>query len=363
MKTGQAYLPLHGGKAPPWLFNRMVKIARPLSEILLLEYGQDEFLKRISNPYFFQSLACVLGFDWHSSGTTTTLTGALKLALRNSNLGIEVAGGKGLASRRAPEEIEKIGNMFNVNDDKIKNLIKSSRLAAKVDNNLIQDTYNLYHHAFFLSEKGKYAIVQQGMSEENRMARRYHWLSDQVSSMIEYDKPIASQSFHDKVLNLTSTESSQSRKISIDLIKENPTHLKKYEKKQQAQATLSNFQELKMPRRHEIIQVDLGNFKALESAYELQPQSYEELMLVKGMGAKTIRALALISNLVYGSQLDWKDPAKYSYAHGGKDGFPFPVDKEIYDKDIDILRQAVSDARLNNKDKLNCLRRMGNLVS
>ncbi|MFZ5954951.1 MAG: DUF763 domain-containing protein [Nanoarchaeota archaeon] len=362
MKTGQVDLPLHPGKAPRWLFSRMVKLSKPISEILIMEYGRDEFLKRISNPYFFQSLGCVLGFDWHSSGLTTTLTGALKQAFNEQELGIKIAGGKGKTSRKTPDEIQNIGDKFGISDEKIRNLIKYSKLSAKVDNNLIQDSYNLYHHTFFLSEKSTWAIVQQGMNG-NKYARRYHWLSNQIKNFVEEPhSAIISDKHEQSVMDLTSNESKETRKTTLDIIKENPIHLKKYENKKirlnHEQKQLFEFEKFTMPRRHEIFQVDLGNFKALETAYENQPKDYEELIMTKGMGGKTIRALSLISSIIYGTQLSWKDPAKFSYAHGGKDGIPYPVNRNLYDKDIEILNQALKDAKLGQKEKLSALKRL-----
>ena len=366
MKTGQVDLPLHYGKAPRWLFNRMVRLARPVSEIIILEYGQEEFLKRISEPYFFQSLGCVLGFDWHSSGLTTTLTGALKLALGN-DLGISVAGGKGKASGKTKEEILRFGDKFNLPDEKIKELVYSSKISAKVDNNMIQDSYQLYHHAFFMNEKGKWAVIQQGMSDEGGYARRYHWLSNGIKSYVEEPhSAIVTERKKNKVLNLVNKESKETRKVSLDLIKESPHHFKKFEKGKfeikRGQKQLFEFDSFSLPKRHEILKIDLGNFKALEQAYETQPRNYEELLMIKGMGGKTIRALALISNLIYGSKLSWRDPAKYSYAHGGKDSIPYPVNKKLYDEDIEILNQAVRDAKLNYKDRLDAIRRLKSLI-
>ncbi len=362
-KTGRVDLPLHSGRAPRWLFGRMVKLARPISEIIIDEYGQDNFLKKLSDPYFFQSLSCVLGFDWHSSGVTTTATGALKMALKNTDMGIKVAGGKGKNSRKAPQEIIKLGDDFNLKERKINELVRNSKMSAKVDNSLIQDTYNLYHHSFFINEKGKWAVIQQGL--DNDYARRYHWLSDDIRDMVENEKPIASMKKGNNVLNLTSKDSRETRKTSLDLIKDNPYNLKKYSRKESGkfQKELTDFginhiNEFKLPRRHHIEKIDLGNFKALEKAYEVQPRDYEELVSIRGVGPKTIRALSLISNLIHGSKADWKDPAKYSYAHGGKDGYPEPVDTKNYDRNIEILNQAIREAKIGKKDKIKTLERM-----
>jgi hypothetical protein len=364
-KTGTADLPLHYGKAPRWLFNRMVKLAKPISEIIIFEYGQEGFLTRISDPYFFQALGCVLGFDWHSSGLTTTVTGALKSALTQET-GILIAGGKGKTSKETPKQIKEISEKFNLSGEKTRKALYASKIAAKVDNNLIQDSYSLYHHCFFLTEKGKWSIVQQGLQDRETgrgFARRYHWLSDNVENfVIEPETAIVSVKKQEKVLNLVSKNSEETQKISLDLVRDNPVHLRRFDKKLQNQKVLGEFnneiKKIKLPERHEILKIDLGNFRVLESAYKLQPENYEKLVSINGMGAKTLRALALISSLIYGSNLSWKDPAKYSYAHGGKDGIPYPVDRELYDRDIEILNQAVKNARLNYKDKLNSLRRL-----
>lgn len=376
MKTGIANLPLHYGKAPRWLFDRMVRLSGSISKIIILEYGQDEFLRRISNPFFFQALGCVIGFDFHSSGLTTTTCGALKEGLKEKNIGIMVAGGKGKASRKTPDEIKSLGEGFNLSDEKIKNLVYSSRMSAKVDNNLVQDGFSLYHHSFFLSEKGKWAVVQQGM--ENKQieesgrgyARRYHWLSDDVRMKRSYIKEPQSAICCDKkgkdVLNLTARENKEVRKISLDLVRENPIKLKKCMKPKKIvteQKTLFEYAEYNAPSRHYIKKIDLGNFNALLSAYEMQPRDYEELVAMKGMGAKTLRALALISSLVYGAEISWRDPAKYSFCVGGKDGVPFPVDKKLYDSSIEILNSALRDARLERKTRLNALKRLKGFVA
>ncbi len=370
-KTGHADLPLHHGKAPRWLFNRMVKLALPLSEIIVLGYGKEGFLKRIADPYFFQAFGCVLGFDWHSSGLTTTVTAAIKEALKKTDVGIKVAGGKGKASRNTKKDIKEISELYNINGRKVSKALYSSRLTAKVDNHLIQDSYQLYHHAFFLTEDGKWGVVQQGMQSNQRdsgFARRYHWLSDNIKSFVDSpDTNIVTEKKEKKVLDLVAEKSKETRKISLDLVRDNPAYLKKFDKKLKNQKILTEFSDeykkLDMPKRHDIINADIGNFKILEKAYQLQPENYEKLVGIYGMGAKTLRALALISNLIYSSSLSWKDPAKFSYAHGGKDGIPYPVNKELYDKDIEILNQAIKDAKLNYKDRLDAIRRLKNYVN
>lgn len=362
MRTGTVCLPLHSGKAPPWLFKRMVKLAGGITEAIIYEYGQDEFLKRLSDPYWFQALSCVLGFDWHSSGTTTTTCGALKMALSPEEHGIAVAGGKGAVSRKAPDEIEKSAEIFSLSSEKMERLKYSSRMSAKVDNSCIQDSYQLYHHCFFLTEKGGWAVVQQGMSAE--YARRYHWLSDSVRSFIE-PHGVCCDRKEAEVLDMTANESESCRSTSLDLVKDNPVHLVKYFKPSK-QRVLFDFEDgFGLPPRHHLTDIDLGKrgMEVLKKAYELQPSDYEELVSLAGMGPKKLRALALISDLVYGSAPSWRDPVKYSFTHGGKDGFPYPVDREVYDNSINVLRESLDSAKLERKEKYKAIKRLQEFVA
>ncbi|NIM47133.1 MAG: DUF763 domain-containing protein [Candidatus Aenigmarchaeota archaeon] len=340
MKTGVADLPLHYGSCPRWLFKRMKKLGKAVTEIIVYEFGKDEFLKRISDPFFFQSFSCVLGFDWHSSGVTTTVTGALKEGLKSGELGIVVLGGKGKASRKTPQEIEKLEKIFSLSTSKIEKLKIASRLSAKVDNSALQDGFQLYHHSFFVSEEGKWSVIQQGMNPEIHYARRYHWLSEKVKSFVVEPHLAICCDTKGKALNMVAKESEDCRKTSVDLIKDNPKKLKKY---------------LLLDKKHEI---DLKNFRGLTNAYEFQPKNYEQLILVKGMGPKSIRALALLSKLIYGKEPSWKDPVKFSFAHGGKDGHPYPVNRKTYDKSIEILKTAVENAKIGNKEKMFAIKRL-----
>jgi len=367
MKTGTANLPLHGGSAPPWLFKRMRLLAGEIVAALVYEHGSEEFLRRISDPYWFQAFSCALGFDWHSSGTTTVTTGALKMALSPERHGIAVAGGKGRTSGKTPADIQKLGKAFSFGPEKIAELVRASRLSAKVDNALVQDGYQLYHHAFMFTENGEWAVVQQGMNDS--FARRYHWLSDRVKSFVEEPhSAICSERQEQTVLDLTAQESEENRKATLDIVRDGPFHLGL----RSAQRSLLDFGDLKpcpapelsMPRRHELIasmDIDEAGRKALQMAYELQPSNYEELVALRGLGPKRIRALALISELVYGASPSWKDPAKFGFAHGGKDGTPFPVDRETYDSTIRTLHEAVEGAKLEKKEKYEAIKRLCNL--
>ncbi|MBI5159323.1 DUF763 domain-containing protein [Candidatus Micrarchaeota archaeon] len=362
MRTGTADLPLHGGKAPPWLFKRMVKLSGAIVEALEFEYGVNEVLKRLSDPYWFQAFACAIGFDWHSSGTTTTACGALKLALngKEEEYGVSVGGGKGKASRKTPEEIRKVGGeVFGLSEASVEGLVKASVLSAKVDNSCVQDDYQLYHHCLFFTEKGEWCVVQQGMNEENRYARRYHWLGEKVESFVnEPHSAICCDERKKQALNMVARESSEARKASVDLVKDNPEHLKKYFMK--GQSCLNDFDSLVMPAHHPVLPCDLSekDFAVLKSAYELQPENYEELFCLKGIGAKKIRALALLSDLLFGVKASWNDPVKYSFAHGGKDGYPYPVDRQAYDYSIETLKQAVENAKLGEKEKYEAVKRL-----
>ncbi|RMF91402.1 MAG: DUF763 domain-containing protein [Methanobacteriota archaeon] len=367
MRTGAVDLPLHGGRAPRWLFQRMVGLAEGITEAVVLEYGSDELLRRLSDPYWFQALSCVLGFDWHSSGTTTTTCGALKMAIRPEDHGIAVAGGKGRASRKTQEQIEGFSEAFSLSDRLVERLKYSSRMAAKVDNTCVQDGYQLYHHSFFFTEKGTWAVVQQGMEESH--ARRYHWLSDGVKDYVnEPQSAICCDERKQEALNMVAGESEEARKVSVDLVKDGPGHLRRYFRPS-AQRRLDDYSKktehvFGMPGHHPVLGFDLTEqgWKTLQAAYELQPENYEELISLRGMGPKSIRALALISDLVYGTSPSWRDPVKYSYAHGGKDGYPYPVDRDTYDKSIEVLKNAVEEAKIDKKERYQAIKRLGRFV-
>ncbi len=369
-RTGYASLPLHGGKAPSWLTVRMKRLAKHISAILIDEYGTDKYLARLSDPYWFQALGCVLGYDWHSSGVTTVVTGVLKNALTKEEHGIIVCGGKGKTSRKTPNDIADAANKFGFDEEEAQRLMYNSKITAKVDNAAIQSGYQLYHHAFFVAEDGKWAVVQQGMRDADSTARRYHWLSDATSSfVVEPHNAIACDVTLPLVLNMTARESEGSRKVSVDLAREPTKKLMRLvqdatppaERKQQslqqwipALARTTNVSFLHMPR-------DI-NWTALGEAYETQPTGYEELLAVKGVGPATVRGLALIGELVYGEKPSWRDPVKYSFAYGGKDGVPYPVDRKAMDESIALLRDAVETARVGNKDKQRALQGLRRFV-
>ncbi|MHC1624483.1 MAG: DUF763 domain-containing protein [Methermicoccaceae archaeon] len=369
-RTGYASLPLHGGRAPPWLFKRMVSLAGEISECIVLDAGREELLRRLSDPYWFQAFSHVLGFDWHSSGVTTTACGALKVALSRRDIGIKVAGGKGKTARATPTEIVALSDSMGFSGGDAEEMCRMSRLSAKIDNTCVQDGFSLYHHSFILSEDGEWAVVQQGMSET--YARRYHWLSMEIEeATTDPHTAVCSDIEKENVLNMVSNQSKEARKASVDLVKERPERLARYfgeisgEKSRQSTLyDLWDVPHLAMPPHHEITTVDIGKggMEVLRRAYELQPSTYEELLLIGGMGAKKIRALALLSDLLWGAKASWQDPVKYSFSHGGKDGYPFPVDRDAYDNSIETLRNAIEEAKCGRKEKLSALRRLSDYV-
>jgi hypothetical protein len=358
MRTGTAHLPLHGGRAPRWLFSRMVSLSREILRVMVEEYGPGEVLHRLSDPFWFQALGCVLGFDWHSSGLTTTTTGALKEAVkgREADLGLFIAGGKGAASRKTPAEILEHGfrNTLGFDADR---LVYASKLSAKVDNTAVQDGYQLYHHSFFFTGDGDWAVVQQGMSDATGYARRYHWLSTSVEEFVcEPHSAICAERRGQQVLNLVARESDEARRASALLAAEPPDKLV---------GELRRAQELELPSRHHILAADIrpeSFARTLVRMYENPPKDFEALLGTRGIGPKTVRALSLLADLIHGAKTSVRDPATFSFAHGGKDGIPYPVDRRSYDRSIEVLREAVDRAKVADRERLNALRRLARHV-
>lgn len=364
--VGVAELPLHYGRAPKWLFEAMKRLGGAISEIILTEYGSREFLARLASPYWFQAFGCVLGFDWHSSGLTTTLLGALREAFEERQLALAIAGGKGKKSLKTPEELGTIGEQMGFSGTKINKLVYASKLAAKVDNAVLQDSYHLYHHCFLVDEAGRWAVIQQGMNIYDRTARRYHWLGEHVESFVEEPREgIICDSRLCHVLDMSAKKSKKARAISLDLVKEKPTKLEaelaalrasygrfftKLTKGLRGSARASELEILRLPRNLK--------WDALWAAYEAQPANYEELVAIKGIGPAALKALALVSKLIYGSELEWRDPVRFSFAHGGKDGVPYPVSRSRYEKSIEELEGAIRAAKLGERDRLAALRRL-----
>jgi len=356
IKRGSADLPLHGGKAPRWLFQRMVKLSESVVELIVLEHGTDVLLRRLSDPFWFQSLGCVLGFDWHSSGVTTTVCGALKAALGRigEDVGLFAAGGKGRSALRTPEELAEIGDRTGMD---VRKLVDISRLTAKVDSSLVQDGYHLYHHTLFFSREGKWCVIQQGMNPEVGYARRYHWLGEGLRGFVE--KPhsgISADRVHRRIrLNLTDSEAEGIRRGILELIAGGDL-LREAER----------VKRLKLPRRHYIDPSDLDirnlarTFRSLENSIIA---GLEDLLRIRGVGPKTVRALALVSEIVYGAPPSFRDPARYSYAHGGKDGHPYPVRRDVYDLTLHTLREAIGRARIGEREKLEAIRRLSRILN
>ncbi len=343
-----------------------------MTRVIVIEYGPDEFVKRIADPVWFQALGTVLAFDWNASGLTTILTAALKEAIQDEerDLGIFICGGKGKTSLKTPEQINLFGARAELPQEKINSLEYNSRMAAKVDSSLVQDGFQIYHHSFFFSRNGAWAVVQQGMNEKNVTARRYHWYSDDVSNIvIEPHSGIISDG-KNTGLNMTSKESERTQKISTELVQgsyntlmKDLKLLRKYSTPQSDVMSAGNkYQELTKMHLHDrdfkvlpAVTEDFAKSKYLErilyEVSEIRPESYEKLLSLKGVGPKTIRALALTAEVIYGAKASYEDPARYSFAHGGKDFVPYPVDKPTYDQTITVMRELASKMKVSYSEK------------
>ena len=313
-KSGYADLPLHNGRVPLWLAKRMSALGGAIVEAIVLEYGKSEVIKRLSDPAWFQSLGCVLGMDWHSSGITTSVMGALKSSLNpiSKELGIYVCGGRGKHARNTPEELLRVAERTGLNGNE---LVRSSRLSAKVDNTAIQDGFQIYLHSFIVSDEGEWAVVQQGMNGASGYARRYHWHSSTLKSYTENPHTFIYGRNQGEILNLTSTEANETKAGIISIAAENPDKM------------IAEIKKIILPRHHEVRQKDvdikrLGAVLAL--AQDLPTQDFESLLLLQGLGPRTLQSLTLVSEVIHGTASRFSDPARFSFAHGGKDGHPFP---------------------------------------
>ena len=371
--SGHADLPLHTGVVPRWLADRMMVLGTLITESLIDNFGVDEVLTRISDPLWFQSFGAVMGMDWHSSGITTSVMYALKRGLnpRAKELGIYICGGRGKYSRMTPGELLEIADQENLNGDE---LVRTSKLVAKVDNNAVQDGFQLYQHNFILTKTGNWAVVQQGMNTAEKKARRYHWCSTNVRSFIEEPHTAVVGDNKGKILNLTDSKAEDSRSSILEMSRENPDRVIKeiIQIGKPASQTIflqgELFGELEnkgrsivMPSHHEVLEQDVDLKRlggVLATAYESQPENFEELMLTPGLGPRTLQSLALVSEVIYGTPSRFNDPARFSFAHGGKDGHPFPVPLKIYDESIRILHESIEKSKLGFKDKSECIKRL-----
>jgi hypothetical protein len=347
-RSGSADLPLHYGYVPQWLAERMAKLGLAVVESIVLDYGKDEVLRRLSDPFWFQSLGAVMGMDWHSSGITTSVMGALKRAINphSKELGIYICGGKGKYSKQTPDELMRISERTGLDGDY---LVRCSKLSAKVDNTAIQDGFQLYTHNFILSDTGKWSVVQQGMSDASGTARRYHWHSDSLTSFVNDPHTSIYGQNHGLILNMADSKAAPSRTGVMQIANEHPDTM------------LKEIGKLTMPSHHDVKaeNVDLKRLGAvLWLAHEKRPEDFEELLLLKGLGPRTLQSLTLVSEVIHGTPSRFKDPARFSFAHGGKDGHPFPVPTKVYDETIGVLQTAIHKAKLGNSEKNEAIKRL-----
>ena len=350
--TRYADLPLHYGKVPPWLAQRMSSLGGAIIEAIILEYGKPAVLARLSDPFWFQAFGCVLGMDWHSSGITTSVMGALKKAVnpKFKELGIYIAGGKGRYSRQTPSELISLADKTGLNGNE---LVRSSKLSAKVDNTAIQDGFQIYLHTFIVSDTGEWAVVQQGMNDGTGMARRYHWNSSQFKSFVEEPHTFIYGQNQGVILNLTDAKAADAKLSMLEIIKQNPTQM------------MMEVQKLVMPSHHDVRSEDvnlkrLGTVLAL--AHELELRDFVSLLLLEGVVPSTVQSLALVSEIIHGASSRFNDPARFSFAHGGKDGHPFPVPTKVYDETIDILRNSVEKAKIGVSDKQKAIKNLSHVA-
>ena len=347
-RSGTADLPLHYGQVPQWLAQRMSRLGGAIVEALLAEYDHSEVLRRMSDPFWFQALGCVMGMDWHSSGITTSVMGALKKAI-NPNakiLGLYICGGRGKHSRQTPAELMKIADSTGLDGQ---HLVHCSRLSAKVDNTAVQDGFQLYLHSFMLSKDGEWAVIQQGMNPNLRLARRYHWHSAQMRSFTEEPHTSICGENQGLILNLTDKKAAPTKDGIVQIAKEDPS------------ISIPEIRKLFMPSHHDVQEPDvdlkrLGTILAL--SHERRVQDFESVLLLEGVGPRTIQSLTLVSEVIYGTPSRFSDPARFSFAHGGKDGHPFPVPLKVYDETIDVLKKSVEHAKLGFTDKQEAIKNL-----
>src|SRR3954471_16705521 len=362
-RTGSADLPLHNGRVPAWLAGRMATLGAIVCQAIVHHYGRDEFLRRCSHPFWFQSFGAVMGMDWHSSGITTSVIGALKRGLKplEGELGIHVCGGRGKHSRKTPDELRLLGERVGFDAPK---LTRASRLVAKVDSAAVQDGFDLYLHGFFVTDDGKWTVVQQGMNGDKRQARRYHWHSENLKDFVDEPHSAIDGPIQGEIVNLTDHRAERSRAAQLELLSAiGPDgivgELAALDGKQPpAQGILPH---LVMPAHHDVRSSDVFTRRlhgTLAAAAERGPVDFPELLLTPGVGARTVRSLAMVAEVVHGAPYRFGDPARFSLAHGGKDRHPFPVPVRVYDETIRVLKAAVRNAKLGNADELGAIERL-----
>ena len=360
-RTGSADLPLHGGRVPPWLATRMSSLGAVITQAIVHHYGRDEFLQRLSHPFWFQSFGAVMGMDWHSSGITTSVIGALKRGLGplSNELGIHVCGGRGQHSRKTPDELRLLGERIGFDGAK---LTRASRLVAKVDSAAVQDGFDLYLHGFFVTDDGKWTVVQQGMNGDRKQARRYHWHSENLKSFVDEPHSAIDGPVQGEIVNLTDKRAEISRARQLDLLEDfGPDRMcpnwRRY-RRTPAQALLPH---LIMPAHHDVRSSDVFTRRlhgTLAAAAERGPVDFPDLLLTPGVGARTVRSLAMVAEVVHGAPYRFRDPARFSLAHGGKDRHPYPVPIKVYDETIRVMKSAVRNAKLARDEEMQALKRL-----
>lgn len=355
-RSGSADLPLHYGHVPLWLAERMAKLGKAIVEEILADQGKNTLLSKLSDPFWFQSLGAVMGMDWHSSGITTSVMGALKKSINPfaKEFGIFICGGKGKQSRNTPNEVLRFAEL---NGLAAQDLVRSSKLSAKVDNTAIQDGFQLYQHHFIISNEGQWTVIQQGMSNSSSTARRYHWHSPSVKSFTEEPHTSIYGENQGSILNLTDKMAHPLKAAMMEVASENPDKML---------SEISKIKHLVMPRHHDAKakDVDMKRLGAvLWLAQEKNVNNFEELLLLEGLGPRTLQSLALVSEVIYGQSSQFKDPARFSFAHGGKDGHPFPVPTKVYDETIDTLQQAIQKSKLGQNDKIQAIKSLSKVTA
>src|SRR5688572_1913432 len=363
-RSGVADLPLHGGTVPPWLASRMMTLGTAITESVLHHYGRPAFLSRLSDPFWFQALGSVMGMDWHSSGITTSVMNALKKGLnpKAHELGVYICGGRGKQSRNTPNELRAIAERTGQDPDA---LVRTSRLTARVDNNAVADGFQIYLHSFVLTSDGDWAVVQQGMNESSRLARRYHWHSAAVRDFTSEPHTAIVGQHAGTIMNLVDREARPAQDALLAITREDPEHTLAHVRRLETPGQLPMPRQLTMPAHHDVRAEDVNEKRlgaVLALAHERDLRDFASFLLLEQLGPRTLQSLALIAEVVHGAPTRFDDPARFAFAHGGKDGHPFPVLLRVYDESISVLRRALESAKLGRSDKLDGMSRLDAFV-